>query len=79
MWDGCSVFGAAQPLASPCQGEGDRRRRWKGGYVAESDIVTTGDMTYCFLYAAIERYATSPPPSHGFAVPAPLGKGGREA
>jgi len=49
MWDGCSVFGAAQPLASPCQGEGDRRRRWKGGYVAESDIVTTGDMTYCFL------------------------------
>ena len=78
MWDGCSVFGAAQPLASPCQGEGDRRRRWKGGYVAESDIVTTGDMTYCFLYAAIERYATSPPPSHGFAVPAPLGKGGRE-
>ena len=45
----CSTFGAAQPLASPCQGEGDRRRRWKGGYVAESDIVTTGDMTYCFL------------------------------
>ena len=59
----CSTFEAALPLASPCQGEGDRRRRWKGGYVAESDIVTTGDMTYCFLYAAIERYATSPPPS----------------
>ena len=66
MWDGCSVFGAAQPLASPCQGEGDRRRRWKGGYVAKSTIVT------------IELPSTSPPPSHGFAVPAPLGKGGRE-
>ena len=38
------MFGAAQPLASPCQGEGDRRRRWKGGYVAESDIVTTGEL-----------------------------------
>ena len=59
----CSVFGAAQPLASPCQGEGDRRRRWKGGYVAESDIVVIEDRTYCFLYAAILRPSTSPPPS----------------
>ena len=63
MWDGCSVFEAALPLASPCQGEGDRRRRWKGGYVAESDIVVIEDRTYCFLYAAILRPSTSPPPS----------------
>ena len=63
MWDGCSVFGAAQPLASPCQGEGDRRRRWKGGYVAESDIVTTRGRMYCSLYETILRPSTSPPPS----------------
>ena len=42
---------------------GDRRRRWKGGYVAESDIVVIEDRTYCFLYAAILRPSTSPPPS----------------
>ena len=45
---------------------GDRRRRWKGGNVGNSTIVT------------IELPATLPPPSHGFAVPAPLDKGGRE-
>ena len=71
---GCSVFGAAQPLASPCQGEGDRRRRWKGGYVAESDIVVIEDRTYCFLYTTIFRSSTSPPPSRLRRQP-PLARG----
>jgi len=70
----CSTFEAALPLASPCQGEGDRRRRWKGGYVAESDIVVIEDRTYCFLYAAILRPSTSPPPSQLRCQP-PLARG----
>ena len=53
---------------------GDRRRRWKGGYVAESDIVVIEDRTYCFLYAAILRPSTSPPPSRLRRQP-PLARG----
>ena len=53
---------------------GDRRRRWKGGYVAESDIVVIEDRTYCFLYTTIFRSSTSPPPSRLRRQP-PLARG----
>ena len=67
-------------IAQPCEqrrasclpllrGGGRAKRGRKGGYVAESDIVTTRGRTYCSLYAAIFHSSTSPPPSHGFAVP----------